>query len=205
MGQTKTQLSSFGFTIVELLIATAIFSVVLMVAAFAFLQIGKSYSKGNTTARTQTVARAILDDVAQAIQFSSGDVKVPDAVNVSGTASMYFCAGEKTYTYVLGAQLEDGVNHAFMKNKGTGCAAPTAWTSNMVELLGPRMRVAYFELAQVPGSNNLFSIRIRIAHGDTDLLSDKIGADGIVDTCNEGAGKQYCAVSDLSTTVQKRI
>jgi prepilin-type N-terminal cleavage/methylation domain-containing protein len=67
-----------GFTIIELMISTVIFSLVLLAASAAIIQIGKKYSRGITYTRTQEVARSTVDEIAQSLQFTSQVVKVPN-------------------------------------------------------------------------------------------------------------------------------
>jgi prepilin-type N-terminal cleavage/methylation domain-containing protein len=67
-----------GFTIIELMISTVIFSLVLLGASAGIIQIGKKYSKGITYARTQEVARSTVDEIAQSLQFTSQSIKAPN-------------------------------------------------------------------------------------------------------------------------------
>ena len=60
-----------GFTIVELLIASAVFSFVILGASVAIIQISRLYYKGIIVSNTQTSAKAILDSITQAIQYES--------------------------------------------------------------------------------------------------------------------------------------
>lgn len=63
--------NSEGFTLVELMIATSIFSVILLLLTFGLLGIGQNYYKGRNSVRTQDTARRIMDEISQAIQFSA--------------------------------------------------------------------------------------------------------------------------------------
>lgn len=209
-----------GFTLIELLIATTVFAVVLLLAAFAFLQIGRSYSKGTTLSQTQAAARAIIDDITQSIQFSGGAYVPPATGVINGVNASRICLGEKRYIYVFNEQQLDNTDHGFVKdNQGTGCPSPfgASWPGGITELLGPRMRLANFEITPVGGSR-LYIVKVRIVYGDDDLLcspaqgncdndtATTFGVTPIPDlTCRVGAGKQYCGVSELTTTVQSRI
>lgn len=97
-----------GFTIVELLIATMVFSVVLLLVTFGILQVSRVYYKGVTEANTQNVARGIMDSVSQAIQFSGGAVSTTPGSPVAGT-SYGFCVNNQLYSYMLGYQLTDAI------------------------------------------------------------------------------------------------
>ena len=64
----KSTLDQSGFTLLELMIATTIFSVILLLCTVGLIQIGKTYYKGSAIVRTQNVARDITDNITQAIQ-----------------------------------------------------------------------------------------------------------------------------------------
>ncbi len=224
----KKQIKQEGFTIVELLIATVVFGVVLLLCTFAIMAVGKTYTKGVNSTITQNTARAIIDDISQSIQFSGGTATSPSD---DGGNKYHFCTGTKRYTYLKGKQLTDSgspaadeSNHVFTwDNKIDDCGNPIDWTLNdHTEMLGPRMSIAKFGIC-APGdgvsstcfsptlpSSNLYSITIRVTYGASDLLEDKLaddgtpGTDGINDTCKTDSGSQYCAVSELTTIVQKR-
>lgn len=67
-----------GFTIIELMISTVVFSLVLLAASAAITQVGKKYARGVTFARTNEVSRSIVEDISQSLQFTSQSVKVPN-------------------------------------------------------------------------------------------------------------------------------
>ena len=48
-----------GFTVLELMIATTVFSVMLLLTTTGMIQIGKVYYKGLVTAKTQDTVRSI--------------------------------------------------------------------------------------------------------------------------------------------------
>src|SRR3990167_8074309 len=135
---------SDGFTVIELMIATAVFAVVLLLCSVALLQIGKTYYKGITSTQTQNVARALIDDISQAIQFSGAQIKTTDPSLAANTKS-FFCVGNVRYTYQLGVKLVDppGPNGNVITKDIVGadaCTVPAAWGgAGYTELAGPRM------------------------------------------------------------------
>lgn len=198
-----TPSNSHGFTVIEMLISTAVFSVVLLVCSIALLQIGRTFYKGVTVTRTQEVARAVIDDVASSVEFSSSNV-VPLAPN---NGSRGYCVGNTRYSFRLGQMLPDtGSPHVLVADRPAVCSGsaqdlqgPLSATSR--ELLSPRMRVANFVIT--PNANRLYSINLRLVTGEDDLLSNPNGTNA-----NCGgllAGAQYCAAIELTTVVQKRI
>lgn len=210
-----------GFTIIELMVATMVFSVVLLLITLGVIRFNQAYYRGLTQSSTQNAARSIMENIAQAIQFSGDQVTSPIGTSGSG-ASVGFCIGNQRYSYLLGWQLVDGgvdvskhqTNHAAVMDMSGNCSGLNA--QNMqgsgvtgTELLSPKMRVAKLNVSPVAGSNRLYKIIIRVVYGDDDLLISPSGASPAAiapdATCKGGAGSQFCAASELSTIVQKRI
>lgn len=200
-----------GFTIIELMIATMIFSVVLLLCTTGLLQIGRMYYKGVTNSKTQETARAIVEEISQAIQFNGGSVISP--IMSSGVApdvSTGFCVGEHRYSMLLGKELiEDPSKHGLVEDQLPACSSSslaqdlgsgTALTSGSREFLAPLMRVANLSV-QSQGSN-LYRVTVRVVYGDDDLLDNPNGTDA---ACKTTTGSQFCSVAELTTVVQKRI
>src|SRR5687768_12937296 len=61
-----------GFTIIELMIATVVFSTILLIITGGIVQIGKAYYKGVISARTQNTTRQLTDEVTRNLQFNRG-------------------------------------------------------------------------------------------------------------------------------------
>ncbi len=204
-----------GFTIIELMVATAVFATVLLVVTGGILQITRLYLKGVTTANTQNTARAVIDTVSQAIQFGGGTV-VPTSDGVATpTSPKVFCIGNQRFTYTIGWQLTDDSPdatrhqsyHSLVQDNRSGCSSETTQPLNTQsvsgrELLAPNMRLS--KLNVVPVGDNLYRVEVRVVYGDDDLLQEPV--DGPGTTCvNESAGTQFCAISELSTVVTKRV
>lgn len=197
-----------GFTIVELMIATVVFSFILLMVSLSILELQRIYYKGINSSKTQEAARSIIQDVSQAIQFNGGQI-------IRG--SDVHCVGNRRYSYALGNKVEDGavaLHGVVVDNPATcnpGDSNLSASAPNSLELLGNNMRVAKFEV-EPQGPNNLYKVSVRVVFGDDDLLEDAVmadgtpGTDGVLDRCkSDRAGNQYCAVSELSTVVQQRV
>ena len=211
-----------GFTILELLIATMVFAVVLLLITVGILQIARVYYKGITEANTQSTARTIMDEIAQAIQFSGGTVGATATSPVSGT-DYAFCINNTQVSYKLGSQVKNNPSasdqswHAIVSRIVSGCTGLGAQTlgnqsllSGSRELMGENMRLANLDVDSL--GNNRYRIVVRVVYGDSDLLyspsapTDSAGATRADAACRAiRAGTQFCAVSELSTTVVKRV
>jgi prepilin-type N-terminal cleavage/methylation domain-containing protein len=119
-----------GFTIVELLMATTVFSLVLLGALAGFLQIGKLFYKGVSATSTQEAANQILQDVSGQFQSSASFTKVLPvglAANAEvlpttdqSTSYAYYCIGNTRYTYVIARDGTHMVNFDSTSNHRPG-------------------------------------------------------------------------------------
>jgi prepilin-type N-terminal cleavage/methylation domain-containing protein len=196
-----------GFTIVELLISTVVFSVILLAVTIGIMQITRVYYKGINEANTQDVARGIMDTISQAIQFSGGTVYATQG-SAPG-ASTSFCIGNEQFSYKLGYQLVEsspGTNQttkALWQSTTSGCTGNPAAAASGIELLSPKMRLSNLTVSQVnSGDANLWKVSVRVVYGDDDLLSNPTATNA---SCKGSAGQQFCSVSELTTTVVKRV
>lgn len=218
---------SEGFTIVELMIATAVFSVILLAATVGFIQIGHLFYKGVSVAQTQNVANQIFQDI-------NGNFQT--AANISATYDApggydYYCVGNNRYTYILNNQVDAnnnpdnhspqdvGGNFGILKDTlpgGSACAAPcddisgnncpagTVKFSNPVELLGSKMRVEAFDITQSTTTSNLYNVSLVIAYGDDDVLNYSNPKDWSTVSCtNDPNSQQFCSVSRVQTAVYR--
>lgn len=201
-----------GFTIIELMIASVVFSIILLVALAGFTSIGRLFYKGVTINQTQNITSQVLDDVVHNIQSAASVSTVQ-----SGNGYTYYCIGGTRYTlnlkHVLDtSQPEDysvGGNFALVRDKlpgATACAAPCATSSGCptgtisftkpVEMLGNRMRLMKLDVASVNGQ--LYNVSVVIAFGSDSAFSDVSDPDKIA--CQGGEASQaFCSVNRLST------
>ncbi len=192
-----------GFTVVELLIATAVFSVVLLVFLSAFIQISQLFYKGVNLSNTQETARNVLQNISDDIRFSgTGAVTYP--------AEKYFCIGSHRYMYNLGVQYTGSGDYGIFKEK-TGCASPSVQARNAnngEELLDPGMQVNKLD---VDCSIQPCTVAIHIVYYGGDSKVFKTGLAGYtVDTAYQApdaqctgptSGSQYCATATYKSTV----
>lgn len=214
--------SQAGFTIVELLVATAVFSIIMIVITAGVIGFSRQYYHGVVSSNTQTTARRIMAEITSAIQF--GNSITPDLTNSNTSA---FCVDNKVYAYVLGQEVKDSSPvasdnqgyHGFVAdNSLTACndatvppVVPTSLTGTQRELLGENMRIA--ALSVETKDNETYTVHVRVIYGDNDVLSPDVTAGGFdwaasggtVGCLAERSSVQYCSVTDLTTTVQKRI
>jgi prepilin-type N-terminal cleavage/methylation domain-containing protein len=224
-----------GFTIVELMISTVVFSLVMVLCLTGMVQVSRAYYKGVTHSRTQEAARLLMDEIAQTIKLSgsaisyvSATVPGPEvAVGSVEEATGVFCAGNKKYTYALDRKVVGGdsdepnkeIKNAIIREdvictdvleKGDLNAAVTG---NSRSLIGENMRLTKFSVTRVTPNNSdttqsgsqLWKIDIRLAYGDQDLLRYTDDSGQNRVICESGTGTEFCSIVELSTIVSRRI
>ncbi len=218
MMRFKKKLNQKGFTVTELMIATAVFGLILLVIATAVLQLTRVYYKGVTETKVQATARNLVDSISQAIQFSGQTVTTTNPAPTVGN-SYAFCVGNTQYSYTLGYQLSDAPSaaqtyHALVANELPGClsSTPAQNVRNASvtgrEMLEPKMRLSKLEVTSVGG--DYYRISVRIAYGDDDLLYSPSGSpddfrSSDVICKSQRVGTQFCSVSEITAAVTKRV
>jgi len=221
----KAKRNESGFTIIELMIATTIFSLVLMICLAGVLQITKMYYRGVTQNNTREVARSITDEIGEAIRFSSQAIVLGPAVigpqinDLSGTTpdTSYFCIGNKRYSYAIDRQVKSEPvantkqqKHALWVDTLGGCSGPLNLDDDNPsvdgrDLIPQNMRLYELSIKKL-GVSDIYEISAGVAYGDNDLLSARPENLPTELTC-EGAfvGSEFCATTNLRVTVQKRL
>lgn len=212
-----------GFTLIELMIATMVFSVILLGATTAVVQIGRMYYKGVIASRTQETARRTIDDISRTIQFNDTEIVpvAPATIAVTGLSNgnvtiRATCVGTTRYTYALNAQVDrqndvnsNRLRHALWQDTVSDPSVCGANLPNLGneepsaggrELLGRYMRLKNLNIDPL---GNPTTIAITVIYGDNDLLvpnaSNPTSCRGAVQ------GAQWCAFSSLTTQVRQRI
>jgi prepilin-type N-terminal cleavage/methylation domain-containing protein len=214
-----------GFTIVELMVATVIFSLLLVGSMAAFIQMGQLYYKGITVSRLQDTNRAIIAEIAQEIQFTKATIRTPTfdpagiRISAGATSDGYFCVGPKRYTYALDRQLKSDSpqvsqkqrRHVLWVDTPSGACNSAANLDTATpsvtgrEMLGENMRLVNLKLEEVlsgGASTGLWRIQVDVAYGDEELLEERAGR---YQCKGNIANSQFCAISELSTTIVRRI
>jgi prepilin-type N-terminal cleavage/methylation domain-containing protein len=205
-----------GFTIIELLIATSVFSVILLVATTGIIRIGQTYHKGITQARTQETTRAVSEEITRSLQFSGTAIEK----DLPSPNQDKFCMGKIRYTRYPGVKVTGaGVNEGLIAEKMPdiySCPA-TPLQADRRQLLNQNMRLLNFKISDA--GIGLYRVDVRIAYGDAGLLSvyDPSTIDAGVRpaeanpplenaSCRSGIpASSFCATSRLDTLVKKRL
>ncbi len=184
-----------GFTILELLIATTVVSVVLLLVSVMMINIGNLYYKGITQAKIQDNVRSITDDLSQHLQLSG---HAPVFLVSDDTTTHVLCLGDTRYTYILGKQIgtdPNQIKHVLWRDTVDTGSCPTpkdddhklfvpnnfflnialggatqiygaSTGTSGSELIAPHSRLV--DLSVSPTSP--YNVVIKVAYGDDDLL-----------------------------------
>jgi len=214
---------SAGFTIIELLIATTIFSLILLLAVAGILQVTKLYRQGVTQARVQEAARNVVEEISEAIRFSTDSVVHQSATIVTGPEvtpdnhANYFCLGRQRYTYAMDRQLKTSPASGTKEKRRVlwvdqpavcdGASGPADLDNGADidgrELLSENMRLTRFEITTI--GVDVQKINISVAYGADDLFNI-VNAGDVNKTCRTVfTGAEFCAVSNLSVVATKRL
>ncbi|MGH7157760.1 MAG: prepilin-type N-terminal cleavage/methylation domain-containing protein [Candidatus Saccharimonadales bacterium] len=205
---------SQGFTVIELMVATAVFAVVLVVVTAGILQVSRLYYKGVNQAVTQGVVRSITDTISQNIQFGGGAVVPTSAGAATPSEPKVLCVGNQRFRFATGWQVVDSAPnaslhqsyHGLVQDNFSGCTSSSnesIATQSVTgrELLSPNMRISKLNVTEL--NPTLYRIEVRVIYGDDDLLQDPNNPE--TSCINEKAGTQFCTISELSTVVTKRV
>lgn len=224
-----------GFTIIELMIATTVVSVILVMVSVIMINIGGLYFKGISQTAAQNTVRSISDEITQQLQFSDSMPEPSASPAPDGVRS--WCIGTTRYTYIIGKQIGTDTAHVLWRDKvaSSSCPSITATgslnvatpalpgsTGGGVELIGPRSMLTDFTII----TPSPYRVTINIALGDSDQLCDI----GTTDDCNDksisthiwnptaptgqirckgnvGAGNsgKFCGTANLTTTAVRRL
>jgi hypothetical protein len=202
-------------------LASAVFSLVLLVSIAGFLEIGRLFYKGVSTTQTQSITKQLADQLSSEVQAAD---TILGPIN-SGTGYSYYCIGGSRYTVNIGNEVDfsqprsanppppvSNGNFGIIRDTlpgNSGCAAPcntgcpTPFQSSTTELLGNKMRVMDLKVQPLPNPNGkLYTISIKVAYGDDDVLDNPTDPNTI-DCKGNLSNQQFCSVDSVSTSIYK--
>lgn len=208
-----------GFTVLEMLIAITVFSVMLLLTSAAILQLSRQFYKGLVKSRTQQAARNISEEIITNLQFSASRAMPL----VAEGSTQGYCIADRRYMYALHKQLGSGPTQTpGVLLRDSKCSEPLPATltptADTVELIGENMRLA--NLVITPDtSGKIWYIKVRVVYGDDDLVcnptapgdcesdtpSTTANRESPELTCKFKAGSQYCAAAEYEATVSRRL
>lgn len=211
---------STGFTIPELLVATSVFSVVLVSTMAIFFILGNLFFKGITITQTQQTAKKIQDSLTADI-YNAGSFVGSRNDSSYNSNTFWYCVGNNTVRYTKQLYYEVDLSSSATENPANGlfglirdtipegqlCVDPYSSGSfhfyNPEELLGNKNRINVFEITQLSAGSDIYNTSITVATGDNDVLN---GYNTSLPSCINGLSlTQFCAVTTLNTTISQQL
>jgi type II secretory pathway pseudopilin PulG len=185
-------LNNKAFTILELMIATAILSTILLLVTAMMISIGTLYYKGVNQVRVQDNVRNISDEISQQLQLNGGSVlsSITSPTDDPSATPEAFCIGTIRYNYIIGQQLSSTATspqqymHVLYRDTVRQNTCPAMLPAQLnsktppldqvgdppgTELMTPNARLTSFSITP---TTSPFTLSIGEAYGDSDLLCD---------------------------------
>lgn len=187
--------SNYGFTIIELLIAIAGFSFVLLLVTIVMINIGSIYSKGINQTKIDDAARYITDDISRRIKFSKPIEEASNKYCIGGIMySFNLNTKPSSSTYALKRSFIPSIEScsSFIPGPGVG-----------EELVPANAQLSSFAISNNSG---VYSIKVSLYYGDkSNLIKTPSLTPNYDSKCNPATNYQYCAVTQLTTVATPRI
>lgn len=202
-----------GFTLVELLLATAFFGFILIFVTAGFVQISRSYNKGITVKRVQETTRQIVDEISRTMllatssEFAGSGLQYRDE---SGFPRRLCVGGTRFAWNQYGDTVLPGNIFTLVRdyNGGNNCFGALN-ESESVELVDSRLTVQDITITQAGPTSGIYKLCVIMSTNSSDLLTtnptvgDPDCEYNIVE-CNIMNGDQFCDVAKLKTVVTLR-
>lgn len=197
-----------GFTVVELMIAVAVFSVAIVFVLAGVIYIARKYQQSSVRISLEDSARNIHQQVIQASQFSQTSVKSAVARDASSGNLTARCIGRDMYIFDKRASNVSSINTTaydslqsglWLKRDATGgCAQDDVKLDGAVNLLPDYTKTIVFDYT----NSKLTTLFVR-APDNTYL---KLGATSSDTKCDYSkAGREFCADVILTSYSVGRI
>ncbi len=208
------RIDSKGFTIIELLVATVTFSLVLLILTGAIVQFNRIYYKGTVNTKTQEAARTLVEEIARNIQFGPKDATYTISSVAAAPPFKYLCAGNNLYVFQLKKVIgEAPTKHGLLVNNTASCSDPGASFNinnpgasfgKARELLGDNMQLVSLDIQPVGTMN--YKISAEVAWGSSADF-DSSNPDPAKHNCKYSVrfGGQFCAFSRQEVIITPRL
>ena len=203
-----------GFSLIELLVAMALFSFLLLIVSSGFIGVVRTYQAGVSQRLVQQNSRLIIDDItrtvriAQKVQVAPGNVSVTLGGVPGSLKQDIVCLNTSTGIIVYAVErVAQGRLRQGIYPVSTPCAYPSAGTIATWRTLGDvSVMVGKFSVtstASQGASQQTASIGLSTASIFSQSLLVPVTSTSDF-ACKPQAGSQYCSVSHFIGTVQLR-
>jgi len=197
------RLNKRGFTLVELLLATAFFSFILLFVLVGFMQVTRSYNKGIITKRVHESTRLIVEDISRSISTATSKSASANPIHIIDSPIHALCVGGTRYQWTVGYRSNTDKQPGFRVVKDSKqCNVAFTASDDTTEMLDDRLTVQDITLGQPVGGgvSNAYIVRVTVSVNDKTLVTGS----GESTSCNIADGDQFCDVATLTTVVTLR-
>ncbi len=205
-----------GFTLIELLLAMTFFSFIMMFIVIGFIQVNRSYVRGQTVNEVQNSAREVIEILSSIIRSADGSsVEVYD--DVSGPLRL--CAGSVRVGWNMAVDSSSGTftTDTYGDVGRDYSIAVSPWNAELcpdpidlhsggledtISLVSDHVIIQYLDIDRI-GPTNSFKIVVVIST-DALLNPDDFSEFGANATCEIRRGDQFCDVARIETVVTAR-
>ncbi|MDB5179058.1 MAG: hypothetical protein JWN01_1001 [Patescibacteria group bacterium] len=184
-----------GFTMVELLMAMAVFSFMMMIVSAGFIQVVRIHQAGIASRTTQQNSRLLIDAVSKDIRQSA----TATVVATAPLQRLCLTRGSQTLEYAVDAT--GNLQVGMLISPPGSCPVPlfgVGWR----KLNDPMVKVTQFAAAATtPVQTGLGTVMVTLTLASRNNLN---ALDLAQTHCLPGAGSQFCAVTTLSSTASLR-
>lgn len=189
-----------GFTLVEITLAMAIFTFMLLIVSMAYINIARLYSASTAARNVQQNNRFAMEQMSR-VARSANEAVVSQIGANNGTAS-WLCFGSRAgsqifYLENVGDVYKNRLHQATISSCPASSDAVPAVTNDQV-ISSENAYVA--RLVADTSTPQLVGITLTMV-SKTDLLDTSAPT---TLQCKRGAGSEFCAVNNLTTTVELR-
>ncbi|MGD8374058.1 MAG: type II secretion system protein [Candidatus Woesebacteria bacterium] len=203
-----TKSNQSGFTLVELTLAMAFVSFILLFIVFAMIEIMGDYNKGIVVKEINQTARTIVEEMGRLSRSTDAS-----AINTSAQAEGRLCFGSVSYAWnVRGNELDNKFTDNSLVGlvrvedpAGSLCGLvsgsyPQIDRASAIDLISDQVWVQNLN-AQVSGNQKLVDIDLKLSTAG-DNRPTGVGPSGYI--CEGGKIGNFCAVAEFNTTVSTR-
>ena len=207
-----------GFTIIELMIATAIFAVIMLITTTAILGISKTYIQGLVDSQNQNTTRRIVSEISQDIQYNSpGTINIQNIHNINyKNPNGWFCIGQDVYIVNLDHEITNSSgDYGLIRYSSSSCpksqpeitsGLPLSGTYNkgsVEELLTTDQQLSQFAIDE---NNGYYTITATVAYGNDFMPNPVLTSDGLKYQCNTSSySLNFCSISSLTNSIEPSI
>lgn len=191
------QCNNRGFTIVELMIATMVFSAVSLLTIVAVMGMARQYQKGSYTAQLNDASRTVHQDITSTIAYINKDEV--SSIRSTPLGVSYFCVNRTMYywSYPNATTIKPGL---FKKQLGDVECNDTQ-ANGGVNLLPSNGFVNKLTIERSPTNINLFDISTQFNVGSADMFKDTTYTQCLPTL----SGGDFCSIVGYNSSVMSRI